>query len=185
MAANHGGARGGSGRKPLREKHAVKIGKAEALYAAHLEQAARNLIAIADGTTERVEEEWAPAGTVMVEAPMTYPNGQPMLGSSGKAIMGKVCAFPDKAPAELVLVKRKIVSLPPDREANQYITDRILGKTAPLVEEEAPEPELTDEEALVAAKIFLERHGAKIVLAQVAADAKSATTPTGAASEIP
>jgi hypothetical protein len=111
MAGNHGGSRPGAGRKPKADKHAGAVAAAEQQIADRLPSLIENLLVLADGGFERVDEEWAPAGTIT--------------RGSGEFI---VKVFADKEDDELVLVKRKVSVAEPDRASNQYLVDRILGR---------------------------------------------------------
>lgn len=112
--SSHGGRRPGSGRKT---KAATKL-RAELLAEAdqqivdHLPQLVANLIKLADGGYRRVEEKWEPEPFAGID---------PLTGQR-------------REEPELVLVERKVSVAEPDRAANQYLIDRILGKTKQAVE---------------------------------------------------
>lgn len=129
-----GGARPGAGRKPIRETFKRQVGTTEKIYAEHLEQAALNLRILADGGQERVERKYLPAGLVIIEAPLRDVDGNPILNRRGMPILAKTLAYPLLPPDQLVLVEEKTISLLPDREANIYISNRILG--TPTVHQE-------------------------------------------------
>ncbi len=163
MAGEHGGARDGAGRKAKAEKFAGQIASAEQRIADRLPQLIDNMLEIADGGYERVEEEWQPAGLVTV--------------GSGE-YESKV--FPDKPDHELVLVKRKVSIADKDRSANQYLIDRILGKptqrTELTGEDGSPLFEsLTDDERADRAAALLERARAR--RAGLAPDRQSGDVP--------
>lgn len=123
-----GGARTGTGPKPRSIKYAGRIAKAEAIYAAYLETAAQNLKEIAGGGGERREKKYQAAGTIYIEAPLKDEDGKLIFGPRGGAVYGKTLVYPDLPPDEMVLIEERVIVLPPDRDANEYITDRILGK---------------------------------------------------------
>ncbi|NOK59134.1 MAG: hypothetical protein GFH27_549283n406 [Chloroflexi bacterium AL-W] len=129
MANGHGGARPGAGRKAKTEKYESEINAAERVITDRLPQIIENMLMLADGGWEKVEEEWKPASMVTI--------------GSGEAEMP---AFPDKEPSELVLISRKVTHAAPDRAANQYLIDRILGKPTANVDTTVSGP---DGEALI------------------------------------
>ena len=97
-APNHGGARAGAGRKPkevtrLRDE---LIQAFENKNAEFLSRGLENLVYLANGGYQRVEEEWS--------------------------------VDPEEPGSEPVLTKRKVSVAEPDRAANQYLIDRMLGK---------------------------------------------------------
>lgn len=128
-----GGTRPGAGRKPRSERFARPIAAAEKRIADRLPEVLSNQFVLALGGGERTEEEWAPAGTVMVDG---FETETDEAGNVRKVVKVRKPAFPALPPDELVLVKRKVVGLGPDAPANQYLIDRILGKPAQSVEAE-------------------------------------------------
>lgn len=137
-----GGARPGSGRKPLREKFTKQIEGAEGLYANALAMAAQKLIERAQGGCERVEVKYAAAGTVMIEDVVRDGNGDVMMDTrTRRPLRAKQPAFPDLPADELVVVERKVTTLEPDKDAAAYITDRILGRPVAAVEAEVSGPD--------------------------------------------
>jgi hypothetical protein len=111
MAGPNGGARPRAGRKPKKTKYELTATEAENKIVDHLPAILDNLIYLANGGYERVEEEWQPAGLVTIGSGEEWQK-----------------AYPDKDPDELVLVKRKVSVADKDRAANIYLVDRILGK---------------------------------------------------------
>lgn len=105
------GQPGGPGRKPKAMRFARPIAKAEKQIVDRLPELIENLLLLAHGGYERVEEEWQPAGLVYV--------------GSGEFARR---AFPDLEPEVLVLVKRKASIADKDRQANEYLINRIMGK---------------------------------------------------------
>jgi hypothetical protein len=105
------GQPGGPGRRPKSIKFARPIARAEKQIADHLPELIDNLFVLANGGYERVEEEWQPAGLVYV--------------GSGEFARR---AFPELEPDVLVMVKRKSSIADKDRQANEYLVNRILGK---------------------------------------------------------
>jgi hypothetical protein len=117
MAGPNGGARPRAGRKPKKTKYELTATEAENKIVDHLPAILDNLIYLANGGYERVEEEWQPAGMVTLTK-----------HDEEKDKFYQVQAFPEKDPDELVLVKRKVSVADKDRAANIYLVDRILGK---------------------------------------------------------
>ena len=102
---------GGPGRRPKAQKLARPIARAEKQIADQLPALIENMLYLAHGGYERIEEEWQPAGLVYV--------------GSGEFARR---AFPELPPDEPVLVKRKRSIADKDRQANEYLINRILGK---------------------------------------------------------
>jgi hypothetical protein len=101
---------GGPGRPRNADKNAGAVSKAEARIRDRLPELIDNMLHLAMGGYERVEEQWAPAGTL-------YAGG-----------MHPFRLYPDKPADELVLVKRTVTIADRDRQANVYLIDRIMGK---------------------------------------------------------
>lgn len=99
------------GRPARADKHARPIARAEKQIADRLPSLIDNMLRLADGGYERVEEQWAPAGSLYV--------------GSGE---WQRKMYPDKPDDELVLIKRTVSVADKDRAANQYLIDRIMGK---------------------------------------------------------
>lgn len=99
------------GRPRKRDKFARPIARAEKQIADHLPVLIDNMLQLAHGGYERIEEEWQPAGLVYV--------------GSGEFARR---AFPELPADEPVLVKRKRSIADKDRQANEYLINRILGK---------------------------------------------------------
>lgn len=128
MAGKHGGSRSGAGRKSKAEKHAGAVAGAEQRIADHLPELIENLLGLADGATQRVEEKWEPAGTRTIDEVATDRDGKPLLDPRGRTQILKRPAFPDKKPDEMILVERKVIVMGPDFRANEYLVNRVLGK---------------------------------------------------------
>lgn len=109
--AGNGGARPGSGRKRKDVKHETAIAQAENRIVDRLPSLVDNMFHLAMGGYERVEEQFAPAGSLFI--------------GTGK---DAVAMYPDKPDDELVLVKRVVSFADKDRAANIYLIDRIMGK---------------------------------------------------------
>lgn len=105
------GQPGGPGRPKKRDKFAGAIARAEKKIADRLPELVDNMLALANGGYERVEEHWAPAGSLWVGS---GDNLRPM--------------YPDKDADDLVLVKRTTSIADRDRQANEYLINRIMGK---------------------------------------------------------
>lgn len=110
MANGHGGARPGAGRPRNSEKYAAEIQAFNDLVAAKLAERYAALELLADGGYEQVDEEWKPAGLIFV-------------GSGEWATL----AFPQLPPEQLVCIRRTRSIAAPDRKANEYLVNRILG----------------------------------------------------------
>ena len=102
---------GGPGRPRKSDKHAGAVAKAERRIIDRLPSLIENMLILAEGGYERVEEEWAPAGSLYI-------------GSGDKAQK----MYPDLEDTALVLVKRKVSIADKDRAANEYLINRIMGK---------------------------------------------------------
>jgi hypothetical protein len=113
---------GGPGRPKTSVKHAAPIAKAEKQIADRLPSLIENMLALASGGYERVEEEYAPAGSLYI-------------GSGDKAQK----MYPELPADELVLVKRKVSIADKDRAANEYLINRILGKPTERQEHSGPD----------------------------------------------
>jgi hypothetical protein len=98
----------------------AEIGRAKENIARHLIHLVESLKLLADGGIEQIQEEWIPAGLVLIDD--TAP-----LGTSQRRPM-KVLAFPDLPPDELVLVSRKRSVTLPDRASIIYLIDRVAGR---------------------------------------------------------
>ena len=127
-----GGARPGAGRKPKRIKYSAKCNKLDKKLADHIEKAAENLIILADGGFERVTQTMKPAGLVQIvrTEETTDAKGNP------KVLRFLEPAFPDLPPEQLVCIERRVERAEPDRAANEYIIDRIAGRTTAMEEPE-------------------------------------------------
>jgi hypothetical protein len=104
-SGKRGGARPGAGRKKKAEKFAGPVAEAEKRISDRLPRLIDNLMKLADGGYERVEEKWVPADP---------PDDDDE-------------AAPVQSPG-LVLIERKVSRAEPDRAANQYLIDRVLGR---------------------------------------------------------
>jgi hypothetical protein len=109
--AGSGGARPGAGRKRKADQFAGAIARAEKKIADRLPELVDNMLILANGGYERVEEQWAPAGSLWIGS-----------GEFQRRM------YPDRDPNELVLVKRTVSIADRDRQANEYLINRILGK---------------------------------------------------------
>jgi hypothetical protein len=119
-----GGARPGAGRKPKAQKFAAPIARAEKQISDKLPGIVANLLRLADGGYDIVEETWEPAGTVMVSGMEIY---EPQEGPPRSMKVSRQ-AFPDLPADQLVLIRRVVSTTDMDRAANIYLVDRILGK---------------------------------------------------------
>jgi len=100
-----------TGRPRRAQTFARPIARAEKQIAQRLPELIDNLFVLANGGYERVEEEFQPAGLIYI--------------GSGEFARR---AFPDLPADQQVLVKRKVSVADKDRQANEYLVNRILGK---------------------------------------------------------
>jgi hypothetical protein len=130
---NSGGKRAGAGR-PAKPKHQAVIERAEKRIADRLPEILDNLFHLATGGYERIEEEWEPAGTVIVDGSEIVETER-----GPRAVKVKRSAYPDRPADELVLVRRRVSIADKDRAANTYLADRILGRPTERQELSTPE----------------------------------------------
>lgn len=109
--AGTGGRREGAGRPRKADKYAGAIAKAEKRIADQLPGLIDNMLHLAYGGYERIEEQWTPAGSLWL--------------GSGDSLRPM---YPQLEPGALVLVKRTITIADKDRLANEYLINRIMGK---------------------------------------------------------
>ena len=109
--AGTGGRRPGAGRPRKADKFAGAIAKAEKRIADRLPELIDNMFSLANGGYERVEEQWAPAGSLWIGS-----------GDSARRM------FPELKAGDMVMVKRTVSVADKDRAANEYLINRILGK---------------------------------------------------------
>lgn len=125
MANGHGGARSGAGRKPKLQKFEAQIDAAERRIADQLPQLLDNLQVLANGGFDQVSETWEPAGLIQISKEVVTGEG---------TVSVRELAFPHLDPEQLVCVRRTRSIAAPDRAANIYLVDRILGKPTARVE---------------------------------------------------
>ena len=130
MSNGHGGARPGAGRKTKAELYESESRAFNDACAAGLMDRLRALERIAEGA-ERVEERYELALGIVVDDHETNP--------SGVIVKVKRQLFPDAGEDEMVLVERKVITLEPDRGANEYLANRILGKPTQAIELSGPD----------------------------------------------
>lgn len=114
----HGGARPRAGRKPKKNKYELTVTQAEDKIVDHLPQILDNLLKLANGGFEVVENKWMPRSA--------FSLGDVMAMDAGKESEDATKAIEN--PNELVLSERKTYYALPDRAANIYLVDRIMGK---------------------------------------------------------
>jgi len=116
--STHGGARPGSGRKPkdFTKLRAEIIAETDKVICSNLPQLIKNMLYLANGGYERVEEKWTPPLRTTKE----------------------VDGVEYELTSEAVLTERKVSWAEPDRAANQYLIDRILGKPKQALEMSGP-----------------------------------------------
>ena len=122
MAFTKGQSGNPGGRPKKADKFGAPVARAEKQIADKLPSLIENMFHLANGGYERIEEQWAPAGSLFI--------------GSGKDAMAM---YPDKDPDELVLVKRTRSIADKDRAANQYLIDRIMGKPIDRKEVSGPD----------------------------------------------
>lgn len=111
-----------AGRPRKLDRHAGAVVKAEKRVADRLPELVDNMLILANGGYQRVEEQWAPAGSLYI--------------GSGK---DSVKMYPDLPDDELVLVKRTVSIADKDRQANEYLINRIMGKPTERQEISGPD----------------------------------------------
>jgi hypothetical protein len=133
-----GGSRPGAGRPRKNDRNQTPVADAEKRCADRLPRTFDNLEQLADGEAIQLEAEdtWQAAGTVVIQVGLFDDEGQAIIDEKGKPKLTRKLAFPDRDPEELVLVKRerKKIEYPPDRQANEYLADRVMGKPRQSVE---------------------------------------------------
>lgn len=151
--SGHGGARAGAGRPKKAELYAPQIRQAENRITDQLPQLLHNLLQLAHGGFDEVENEYQPAGLITIQKTLETADG---------VIRVSELAYPERDPAELVCIRRKVRTATPDRKANEYLLDRILGRPTQAIESDAT---LSDPDQLIArfevavTKIYGRDHG--------------------------
>lgn len=100
-----------AGRPRKAEQNAGAVARAEKQIRDRLPSLIDNMLVLANGGYERVEEVWARADSLYLGS-----------GADAKRM------YPDAEDDELILVKRTVSIADRDRAANQYLIDRIMGK---------------------------------------------------------
>ncbi len=136
MSNTHGGARAGAGRKPKAEKYEPQITAAEDHLADRLLTRLHTLQELANGGKKRITKKYEPAGLIFVDGILRDDSGTPYFQSSGEPIRCKVLVFPGLDAKKMVCVEEAVEILAPDRAANIYLADRIMGKPTASVEAE-------------------------------------------------
>ena len=131
MAAGHGGARPGAGRKPKADKFKRQITRADKTIVGDLDVRVRTLTQIADGNYPIEEEVWKPAALVIVDATEIVETDK-----GAVSVKIKTPAFPNLPPDEMVLVEKRISVAAPDLKANVYLVNRIMGSPSRQPDEE-------------------------------------------------
>ena len=129
-----GGARPNAGRKKLSEKYARPIARAEKQIVDRLPERIERLTELANGGWEQVTTTYEPAGTILLDLPLRDKDGQPLLDRQGRPILAKQLAFPDLPADAQVLMRRTVTAMAPDRKANEYLVDRIMGRPTAHIE---------------------------------------------------
>ncbi len=147
-----GGSRSNSGRNRKAVTHAGAIKAAEKRCADLLPSRLDIMVKLSDGGIEVTEDTYEPAGMVEIEYVHTVTDDK----GNEKAIKAKKLAFPEIAkedPETPVLVKRVIKTSGPDREATQYLINRVMGTPTNKHEFEG----LSDAELIETAKTLFGR----------------------------
>lgn len=135
--SSHGGKRPGAGRKtgPVKVIHREVeqldgnvLAQVRAALEAFAPACVANLVTLANGGYERVERRFEAAGTVLVRGPILDAKGDFLLDAKGNPVVAETKVFPDLPDDELVLVAQTVSFAEPDRAANIYMLDRLLGK---------------------------------------------------------
>lgn len=121
--ANRGGTRPGAGRKKKAQTHEGAIKRAEKRCADRLPALLDTLEKIAGGGVEQVEETFELAGMIVVD------DTQVITDERGNEKVAKVrrLAFPDEDADALIMTKRVVRTSAPDRAANEYLINRVMG----------------------------------------------------------
>lgn len=119
MAEQRGGARPRAGRKRKATKYELAVTEAEDKIVDHLPQIYANLKKLADGGFEVAEKKWLPRKAFSQAEVLAFL-------TDGKESEEAKLAI--EKPDELVLSELKTYYALPDRAANIYMMDRILGK---------------------------------------------------------
>ena len=131
MADGHGGARPGAGRRPKAEKYETQFAAADQRWVDKLPVVQETLEKLAKGGLKRITKKFMPAVLVLTKEVRYDASDNP------KNV--DVPAFPDEDPKKLICVQEVVETLAPDRAANIYILDRILGKPTQSVEMSGPD----------------------------------------------
>ena len=139
MAEGHGGARPGAGRKATAEQFESEIAAAKKRCADTLPHRLETLIELAQGGYIKRTRKMEPAALVLVEEVQRDTNGSLIYDELERPLKIKVRAFPEAAPGEMVCIEEIQETLAPDRAANIYLADRILGRPTQAVEVSGPD----------------------------------------------
>lgn len=116
----NGGARPGAGRKPKVDKY-IQSEQIVEHAADELRKNYTNIRKLADGQIEITHEEWAAAGAFKI---------------STKA--GTKPIFQDSDPKDLILIRKRVSRYGPNLRANEYLTNRVMGRPPIHIEVEPP-----------------------------------------------
>ena len=125
--SGHGGARPGADRKPTAEQFESEIATAKKCCADTLPDRLETVTGLAEGGYEKQMRKMLPAALVMKKK-IVHDNGVPHNVEEP--------AFPDEKADKMMCVEETRQRLAPDRAANIYLVDRILGKPTATVEAE-------------------------------------------------
>lgn len=127
MANGHGGARPGAGRPPKAETYESEIGAANKKIADHLPMLVDNLLKLAAGGFEVIEDKYQPAWYVMATANKSQARknkADPMqAGGEGLELTPELLEF----NSGMTLIERKVTYAQPNLPAIIYLTNRIMG----------------------------------------------------------
>ena len=139
--SKRGGRRAGAGRKPTKVTKTTRELEAsvDGLIAPMVPELVANLKRLADGGYKRVTETLEPAASVVREDLVRDKDGNPTFDARGLPVTAKQPAFPDAKPGDLVVVKRVVEVADADRQANEYLLNRRLGKPRQAVELSGPD----------------------------------------------
>ena len=132
----NGGKRPGAGRPRKAVAHATPIAAAERRLCDHLPELIDNMLKLACGGYQVIEEKFER------RRPAREDRGlDDMLSEMGVGV--------DEPPAdEMILIERTVKTAHPDRAANQYLIDRVMGKAAQPIQHEYAG--LSDEDLIAA-----------------------------------
>lgn len=135
MANGHGGARPGAGRKPKAEKYESQIEAANQQIADHLPMIVGNLLKLAGGGFEMVENKYQPdwyvLATINKSQSRKKSKAEPIQeGGEGGLELNEETLTVHRG---LSLIEQKVTYAQPNLQALIYLTNRIMGTPVQMV----------------------------------------------------